>query len=194
MKKKRFLTNPLAALFVLGLIVCDRSGIALMTVFAAIVHECGHLFMAKVLQIPLKSMRLDFSGARIDVIGGNISYAKEWLLAAGGPFTSFVCSAAAAVFWKWHPYAVLFSCASLILGLLNLLPIRSFDGGRMMESFLMSHFSPRTSHAVLSMASFLSLFLVWAFSVYFLLLAGNGLSLLFFSMSLLVRFADHENL
>ena len=38
--------------------------------------------------------------------------------------------------------------------------------------------------------SFLLLFLLWASAVYFLLRAGDGLSLLFFSMALLLRYFD----
>ncbi len=192
MNKKRFLADPVAVLFLLGLIASDRSGIALMTVLAAALHECGHLCAAKALHIPLRAMKLDLLGARLDVSGRGISYGEEWLLSAGGPLASLICAAAAAPLWALTRYAMIFSCASLLLGILNLLPIRTFDGGRMLESFLLYHTSPRTTNAVISIVSFLFLFLIWAFAVYVLLRVGDGLSLLCFSMSLLSRFFKLE--
>ncbi|MBQ8407715.1 MAG: hypothetical protein IJY39_02490 [Clostridia bacterium] len=192
MRKKRFLAEPLALLFVLGLVVCDRSGIALMTVLAAALHECGHLLAARLLHIPLQSMRLDLLGARLEVGGRAIGYGEEWLLAAAGPLASLLSSIVAAPLWGSGRHAVIFSCASLLLGVLNLLPIRTLDGGRMLESFLLCHTSVRVAHAVLATLSFLFLFLLWAVAVYFLLRVGDGLSLLCFSMSFMWRFFKSE--
>ena len=88
---------------------------------------------------------------------------------------------------------MIFSCASLLLGILNLLPIRTFDGGRMLEAFLLYRTSLRVTNAVLDFTSFLFLFLVWAFAVYVLLRVGDGLSLLGFSMGFLMRFFKFES-
>ncbi len=192
MKKKRFFANPLTVLFIIGLLVLDRSGIALMTVLAAFLHECGHLLAAKALHIPWSSMHLNFQGVRINVSGRGVSYGEEWLLAAAGPLISLLLSVAVAPLWRVGKFAVIFSCASLLLGVLNLLPIRTFDGGRMLEAFLLYRTSLRVTRTVLDCVSFFFLFLIWAFAVYVLLRAGDGLSLLCFSMGFLIRFFKPE--
>ena len=84
----------------------------------------------------------------------------------------------------------IFSCASLVLGVLNLLPIRSFDGGRMTECALLQVMRVKTAEYTMRTLTFFFLFLLWAFAVYFLLRAGDGLSLFCFSMTLLLRFFD----
>ena len=80
------------------------------------------------------------------------------------------------------------STGSLLLGLLNLLPIRSFDGGRMLSAAISAMLGEGAAEYVLRLTSFLFLFLLWAVSVFFLLRAGDGLSLFCFSMSLFSHF------
>lgn len=190
MRKKSLLIGAPTLIFLAFMLISDRSGIALMTVLAALLHECGHIIAAKLLHIPLRELRLDLLGARLEVAGRLLSYGEEWLLAAAGPLSSLVVALLAAPFWKFTPMSVTFSCASLLLGLLNLLPIRTFDGGRMLESALNTLIGERRSYRVMKGCSFLFLFLLWAVAVYFLLRANDGLSLLCFSMSLFGRFFE----
>ena len=164
-----------------------------MTLIAAFLHELGHLSVAGALGIPLRSLRFGFLGARMDVRGRMLSYSEEWLLCAAGPAWSLLSSAFAAVFWQVSSDARVFSCASLVLGLLNLLPIRSFDGGRMTECAIRFFAGDVWADRIMRPLSLIFLFLLWACSVYFLLRAGDGLSLFCFSMSLLLRFFDGED-
>ena len=186
----RFRVAPVAAVMIVVLMLADRSGFCAITVLAALLHECGHLLAAKVLQIPLGGLRMDFLGARLEVAGRMLSYGEEWLLSAAGPFASLVFAVVAAPLWGMLPLARLFSCASLLLGILNLLPISTFDGGRMMECTLLRFLSERGARRVMRFSSFLFLFLIWAFAVYFLLRAAGGISLLCFSMSLFAHFFE----
>lgn len=185
--------TPFVAVLLLGMLLTDDSGVCLMTLLAAFLHECGHFLAARLLRIPLGDLRLDLLGARLEVCGRMLSYAEEWLLCAAGPTVSLVFAALGAMLWNIPVLAISarqFSCASLVLGLLNLLPIRTFDGGRMTEAMLLSHFSERVVQSVMRTFSFLLLFLLWAVAVYFLLRVGDGLSLFCFSMSLFSRFFE----
>ena len=184
----RMKVSPLVAVFFIGLILTDRSLLCLSAFLAAAFHEVGHLLAARLLGIPIRSLRLDLLGARMDTVGRMMTYGEEWLLAAAGPLFSLLLSLGLFCLWEISPFTKLLSCASLLLGGLNLLPIRSFDGGRMLASSISYFFGERTSDYVLRLTSFLFLFLLWAVSVYFLLLAGDGLSLFCFSMSLFSHF------
>ena len=193
LKNKSFSVSP-AVLIVFGwMLFADRSGIGVITLLAAALHECGHLFAARLLHIPPRALRLDLLGARIEVDGYLLSYGEEWLLCAAGPIVSLLASALAAPLWSISFAARVFSCASLVLGLLNLLPIRTFDGGRMLECMLCRFGNERVAERCMMLCSFLFLFLLWATAVYFLLRAGDGLSLFCFSMSLFLRFFAIED-
>jgi len=185
--------TPIVAILFLGMIFVDRTGVWFVTLFAAFLHEMGHLAAARLLHIPLGSLQLDLLGARMEVKGRMLSYGEEFLLCAAGPLVSLFAAATAGLLWKYSQAAEWFSCASLLLGLLNLLPIRSFDGGRMLDSFLMLFLPQRTVQTLTRAISFLFLFLLWAVAVYFLLRVGDGLSLFCFSMSLFTRFFDRRS-
>ena len=189
MRRRRFRILP-TVVFALVLLLVEEWEICLLTLLAAFLHECGHMLAARLLDIPLRDLHMDFLGARLEVRGRMLSFSEEWLLAAAGPFVSLLFAALAATLWYISGYAAVFSCASLVLGLLNLLPIQGFDGGRMIETTLSFFCGVRVSRAMMRVLSFFFLFLLWASAVYFLLRAGDGLSLLFFSMALFLRFFD----
>lgn len=188
--QRRIGVAPIAVLFFVGMILTDRTGVGVATALAAILHECGHLLAAKLMHVPLRAMRLDMLGARIEVREKLLSYGQEWLLAAAGPIFSLLGSAVAAPLWQTSYFARAFSAASLLLGLLNLLPVKTFDGGRMAEVFLCRTVGVLWTFRVMTAVTFVFLFLLWSLSVYFLLRAGGGLSLFCFSVSLFARFLE----
>ena len=186
-RRKIFLSPRTFCLF-WALLLFDRQGILLPTLLAAFVHECGHLLAARLLKIPLRSLSLDFLGARLSVSGRLLSYGEEWLLAASGPLFSLVGAVLGACLWSASPFFISFSCASLLLGLLNLAPIRSFDGGRMLGCCLSLFLEPEQSDRVLQWSSCFCLLFGFAAATYFLLRAGEGAAFFFFSASLFFRF------
>ncbi|MBO7273662.1 MAG: hypothetical protein J6V22_02280, partial [Clostridia bacterium] len=157
---------------------------------AAALHELGHLIAARAMKIPIGAMRFDLLGARIDVKGRILSYGEEWLLCMSGPLSSLVFSLIGSFFWSHSFLAITFSCASLLLGLLNLLPIQTFDGGRMLECALLSFTTPQKTGSVLRGCTFLFLWLLWAFSAYLMIKIADGISLFFFTITLLARFFE----
>ena len=185
--------DPITAAVFLCLLITDRTGLCGILLLAAALHEVGHLLAARALKVSVSSLRLGFLGARIETGNGVLSYGSEWGLAAAGPFASFVCAAVAAPFRNVSEFALRFCTVSLLLGLLNLLPIDTFDGGRMTRCTLAKLFGQGVSDVVCRALSFGMLFLVWSASVYLLLRAGSGISWLGFSMSLFGRFFETEN-
>ena len=77
--------------------------------------------------------------------------------------------------------------ASLGLGLLNLLPVRGLDGGRMLSCALALTAGERAADVTLRVTTGLALGCLWLLSVYALLRAGETLSLFVFSVCLLTR-------
>jgi membrane-associated protease RseP (regulator of RpoE activity) len=75
---------------------------------------------------------------------------------------------------------------SLYLCLLNLLPIRSFDGGRALVCFLCDRRAtlPDRAERILSVVSAIVLLLLWTVAVYLLLRRGSALSLYLFCLQL----------
>ena len=194
MKRKRLLIQPLAIIYLIWMFFTDKSGIAAISLLAAALHEVGHLVAARFLKIPIRAMRFDLLGARIDVKGRILSYGEEWLLCMAGPLSSLLFSLLGSFFWSNGKLAIAFSCASLLLGLLNLLPIQTFDGGRMLECALLSFSTPKRASSILRGCTFLFLWFLWAFSAYLMIKIADGISLFFFTLTLLSRFFEEKSL
>lgn len=160
---------------------------ALIPLFVAFLHECGHLAVARIKRIKIQSLDLGIFGARINIDGGIYSYSDEILVCLGGPLVNLLCADAAAIiarqFGIRSDAVALFILSSLSLGIINLLPICSFDGGRILFGVIAKRRSLSFAEKILKISSFISLFLIWIISVYLLLKTSASLSLFVFSVS-----------
>lgn len=161
-------------------------GEAMTVALAALLHELGHIATAWGWGISVKALRLDLFGARME-LGGLMGYGSELAVAAGGPFISLVAAATAIPLGGFREGNYLFGVASLGLGLLNLLPVRGLDGGRMLYCGLALLCGERAADVTLRLTTALALGGLWLSSVYCLLRAGQTLSLFVFSLCLLLR-------
>ena len=158
---------------------------------SAIIHECGHFWMAKWLHIPIRALHISILGAQIQLSDPLLSYRKEWLLCAAGPLFSALgalCAwggdALSSGMQIWNDFCGI----SLALGVINLLPIGWLDGGRMHRALCYQLLPPTIARIVVRLVSFLCFLLLWMTSVYLMLRFGNSLSLFAFSFSLFLRF------
>lgn len=183
------------ALLLLAMLILQPSGMALTSLLAAVIHEGGHLLAAKKLGVPLRSLDIGPLGATIKIRSGLISYGKEFLLCAAGPAANFLSAGAIYFLFRLsvtgEKFTVDFCSVSMMLGLLNLLPVESFDGGRMLCCAVGSFFGPAAACSVLRIFSFLSVTGLWMVSVYLLLRFGCSLSLFVFTLSLFYRIYIH---
>lgn len=148
-------------------------------------HELGHIIVAKLRGIGLSEMKLGIFGASLMPKNQFFSYADEILLCLGGPVMNFL-SVAVCIALKL-PSSSLFVMSSLALGILNLLPIHGFDGGRILRAFLLMRLSPRAAGILSKIISFIFVFTLWCVSVYLLLRRAATLSLFVFSASIFAK-------
>ncbi len=160
---------------------------ALIPLFVAFVHECGHLAVARINRIKIKSLDIGIFGARINLDRKIYSYSDEIWVCLGGPLINLVCADIVAIFSKLFDIRSeaidLFIISSLSLGIINLLPINSFDGGRILFGMIAKKHTLSTAERIINVSSFISLFLLWIISVYLLLKTSASLSLFVFSLS-----------
>lgn len=154
---------------------------------AALLHELGHFTAARLVGVQVSQVKADLFGARLE-LGGLISYPREWLVAACGPLVNVLCGVAAyppaAAGKEW---AVWFVGASLTLAAVNLLPVETLDGGRMLSCAVAWLFGDAAAVAVTRVTTGVCMGLLWMLSVYALLRAEQLLSVFVFSLCLLLR-------
>ena len=114
-------------------------------------------------------------------------------LAAAGPLFSFLlpfvldCPLWAHLGIDGFRFFVNLRESSLFLGILNLIPVKGFDGARMLSALLSSMVSPDFAEKVDRFLTGIFLILLWGISVYLLLMTGGGLSLFVFSLGLFFK-------
>ncbi|MGG0656766.1 metalloprotease [Rummeliibacillus pycnus] len=157
-------------------------------------HEFGHLFIAYILGVRVKS-------CTIMPYGGEILYATKWqitkkqqlLIAMAGPIATLLLFSIA-LFLPKNISEPLQTIQFLVL-LINLLPIWPLDGGRILEILWSENKSlqtTRTSFLLLSMACCLICFIlaIWYIprSIFFMLI----LLLLFYQNIIAFRYRKYE--
>mgnify|MGYP003289927008 CR=1 FL=1 len=201
MKKIRFGLGGF--LMISSMLVSDSAAVLGVYVLAAVFHEMGHLLAAKILQVEIKEIAFGFSGVRIITKDKLLSYKNEFCLAMAGPLASFavffsicVCfcifgmssevifeSAESFLQCNLSPWGALgfLAISSLIQAIINLLPVKTFDGGRMVYCVLAEAVSEYVADRVLMILSMFSAYLLWTVALYLMLRIGAGLGIYVFS-------------
>ena len=151
---------------------------SLLALLSAILfHELGHLIMILILKKKISAVTLEPFGARI-IIGDEISYGQEILIALTGPAASLLL-----FFLLGHGDTA--DC-SLFLGIINILPVPTLDGGRVLECAVSCFFGPRAGSLATRICGKIFAFLLWLISVYLVLRYNGGFYLFVFSCFLAV--------
>ena len=174
------------------LISCNGLLYAAVAIGTAAIHELGHIAAARALGIDIKSMKLDMLGARLNTDSSLFSYKREFLLCAAGPAANILTVLVCLPFLEYGiiRFAVTSSC---MLAVLNLMPIRNFDGGRMLTSLISAVFGIYTAQRVIYISSFICLSCMWIISSYILIRAGASLSVFIFCVSVFSSIFLSEN-
>ena len=162
---------------------------SIASLLAALLHELGHLLAARICGIRMKEFSLGLFGAGLTPNGELYSYFDEIILCLGGPLSNFFFGSLCLIFLRSSssPFLLSFVFSSFAYGILNLLPIKGFDGGRMLRAFLLFFLPLDLTEKIFSFLSFLCVFSLWSLSVYLLFRSASSLSLFIFSLSLFAR-------
>lgn len=125
-----------AALIAL-LLATDKTGFALPSLFAIIIHETGHLFAMWVLDCAPKSIRLVPASVQITRDMSN-SYSHDIVIALSGPAVNLLLFG---VFYFNYlcfknELTLIYGLINLLVGTFNLLPVNGLDGGTVLFSIL----------------------------------------------------------
>jgi Zn-dependent protease len=197
-----------------AMMLSERAELFAVFLTAAVAHELGHLIAAKVMRIGVKEIRLDTFGARICVEERLLSYKQELWLALSGPVANLATAMIAffalpkdsqelffeierfASSGEWHTggAAGFFILSSLIQAAINLLPIKSFDGGRALQCLLSLFVSETAAERIVEISSAISVGILWMMALYLMLKTSSGLELYAFSIGLFFMLAGRQSL
>ena len=190
-KKHKISFSFSSLLMLLTPAILGKLEITVAVLTAAALHELGHIAAGACLGIRLKCFSFDLLGARLHTDSRLISYGEEIVLCLAGPFVNVISAFILLPFFVcgyiMPDLVSYFFASSVILGAINLLPVKSFDGGRVLDSVFHLFLPERVSSAVSGTLSFLCIFTLWCASVYLLIRVSASLSFFIFSVSVFVR-------
>ncbi|MBR2467072.1 MAG: hypothetical protein IKB38_09125 [Clostridia bacterium] len=163
----------------------DDAYTAVATLTAALAHEAGHklafFFFDSKASLPLPRL----SGFRIKS-RERLSYGKDIICAAAGPFTNiFICFLGLPILFKSPEAYCVFAVVNVATAATNLLPIKGYDGYKLLRSLALLFGDGRFFINIIEIFSFLSICLLTFISLYFIKSFGEGywiFGVFFFSM------------
>lgn len=192
--RRKLRLDPAFALAVCYLLVGERSVWGLLSLTAALLHELGHLGAAAMLGIRPAEITVGALGARMGFSMPLLSYRHELLIAAAGPGVNILCIPPC--LWGIRrlgeldgagEYFLFFAAASFALAAVNLLPLRTFDGGRIFGALCALWMGDRAARRMLGISTAICSILLWGCGVALWFSATENLSLLVLSTVLLIH-------
>ena len=141
----------------------DAPELALSAVCACIVHECGHILMSVLCNVKIEKVVFWAGGVRMQTESKMLKLSNDILILLSGPIFNFISAVFYYLSGCYSPFSV-----NLILGLFNLLPFTSLDGGAIIKKIFEYYEVP--SDIILKIISLLSAILI----ILFFYFTGTG--------------------
>ncbi|MBQ7565812.1 MAG: hypothetical protein IJT18_01710 [Oscillospiraceae bacterium] len=128
----RLLVSPLLPILSAFFLYLGYGTVWGLLLFAALLHECGHLLALRLCRAELHTVRIGALGA--EIVTTPLTRSQELFCAAAGPAANLIfCALSLLPGWR------LFALLHAALLLFNLLPVYPLDGGRMLRAFLVPY-------------------------------------------------------
>ena len=161
----------------------DNSYISLFGIIFALFHELGHLILIYIKDGKcLENKKISFGIVNIG-IENDLFYDKNFdsnLVLISGPLMNFVLGIIffSIYFFNKAEIIKIFSIQNFILCFINLLPITSFDGGKILYSILSEKINPIFAYKCINLISIIFLLPLFTFGFFILIKSKYNFSVL----------------
>ena len=159
-------------------LILDTTGKVVACFISAFIHECGHLLAMYCFKVKPQCVSLRVFDVAI-VASGDRPLVADLFITLAGPVINFL---SAFVFYYFSPMLFV---SSVVIGLFNLLPIETFDGGHALQILLSRRFEPKVCIYILKILTLLLLIPCLTFGILMLFYSKYNYSLLLISLYLL---------
>lgn len=157
----------------------DLSVFTLELIAAAVIHESGHLIAMKLFGTDIFSVCILPCGVVISSDCTRLSYKKEALTALSGIAANLVTGGAALAVWFIFNdiYSLFFVFCSLFFVIINLIPVKTFDGARALKAILLHYFCHEKTECIMDNVYYFAFLLLVLASLYVLFVTDGNFSL-----------------
>ena len=173
----------------------DCSVFTVLIFAAAFVHEAGHLVCLKASGVNIYGITILPFGAVIRSDAEKLTYRKETWAALAGPLAGLCAAAVSGVlFWVLRDaFTLFFPASNLTLSLVNLVPVRTLDGGRALEAWAFSRMPFEKAECVAENVSYGAFVFLTFASLGLLAFTGCNFSLVIFCVCLFISAYGKRN-
>lgn len=167
-------------------LIIDKSGVAVIGLITCIIHELGHVCMFCAVGLTPLELHFELTGMRLVKPLATLSYPKEVLVQLAGSGTNLLvffllCGTIDSI----TPRSI-FAVTHLILGVFNLLPLKSFDGGKLLELTLLRFCSVKVADDICTIVDISCLLVLLLTSTYGYFMGSISFTLVVLSAFLIV--------
>ena len=169
-------------LFLIALLASINFSVYMLILFLCIfIHEMGHITFIKINRLKILSVEILPFGINIATDSPLTAYKTDIMIALSGPCANIICSVFVLLIIKLGGYdSVLFFAflTNILYAVINLFPVRSLDGGKILEIVLKIILPESLSYFIFSVISavFLGILSILAFFV--LMVTGYNFTLI----------------
>lgn len=163
--------------------ICIIAGIFdsfLYCLFAIIIHETGHIILMCIFGYAPEKIKISLFEISIsDRKRQERSFIQNFLIIFFGPFANFICFILFYLLYLiGNDYFLYFAAANFSVGLFNILPVMSLDGGQLLYLILSRFFSDTVSQRIVNVITFIIIFPLATFGFILLFNSKYNFSLL----------------
>ena len=167
-------------------LLTDQTGVSVFALLACFIHELGHLIMFFAVGYTPKALVFELTGIRLVKPEQALTPWRDVLVQIAGSATNllvfFLLSGTLNAVSIWS----IFAAIHLLLGIFNLFPLKSLDGGKLLFLFCLRLFGERAAEAVAGAADILTTAVLFGIALYSLFSGEQNMTFLFFSSGLFV--------
>ena len=165
------------------LFVSINFSIYILILFSCVfIHEMGHITFIKINRLDILSIEILPFGINILTDKNRLTaYKTDIIIALSGPAANIICSVIILAIIKLNGYnSVLFFAflTNIIYAGINLFPVKSLDGGRILEFILKIYFPDNLSSIIFSVISAVFLGILSVFALFVLMVTGYNFTLI----------------
>lgn len=161
------------------MIFMDKSGFVLVGIISSLMHELGHIIAVKAKKCSIDRIKLGCVNADIFLNGGNLTD-KIIILFSGSMmnfFIAFIFKIMCSVYYDVNIFRTIY-LQNLCIGILNLLPIATLDGGCIFLSLLNEKIDSIVALRVYNIVSFIFLIPLFCIGIWILITSEYNFSLM----------------
>lgn len=150
----------------------------------ASVHECAHILAIRLYGEKIRNLTLGIMGIRIGKNRISLSYKQECVTAAAGPFVNLIMALVFFFLKKYDDFFVLPFNINLGLFLINMLPVKMLDGGRIIYNYALLITDEKTADKVILIFEIITEIILGAVLIISLAVGYVNTTFVFFSCNI----------